>query len=192
MRIINLFLLLITSMICFSSCVGYLSGDNHGKPPVQNEKQASSRIEQIVQAINAQDKEALKELFSASVLENAEDFDKNLDALFAYIEGNVESWEEANGPTVTETANQGAKKKEIKSFFYVITQHEKYFFQLEDCVMDTVTPENVGLSLLVVVTEENHMSIYYPENKILFDYGFENGEIKSIKLPRFGIYLPFA
>jgi len=63
-------------------------------------QKADDRMKQIVEAIKNQNKEDLKKLFSKQALSEANDFDENTDYLFDFIQGEIISWEKADGATV--------------------------------------------------------------------------------------------
>ena len=147
-----------------------------------NEK-ANARLEQVIQIIEEQDKDALRALFSKNALIEAEDFDENADCLFKFIQGKIDSWEKTSGPHVSDSIDRGQKTKNVSSFYFVSTDKNKYFFLLEEITVDIKKPNNVGLYLLLVVKEEDEAKIWDGDNKILFD-GRQD-------IPRFGVYLPF-
>lgn len=57
------------------------------------ETKARGRMEQVIAAVETKDKEALRDLFSEEALANAEGLDEQIDALFDYIQGDIESWD---------------------------------------------------------------------------------------------------
>ncbi|MCR6546226.1 DUF5104 domain-containing protein [Dehalobacterium formicoaceticum] len=145
-------------------------------------KNADFRLEQVIETIKSKDKEAIKALFSNKALDEAENFDENADYLFSFIQGDIDSWEELGGPTVFDSNDNGHKKKEVSSYYYVNTDKERYFFLLDDCTVDTDQPDNVGLYLLLVVKAEDREKIYDGDQKIIYD-GYK-------RLTHAGIYIP--
>ncbi|WBW98150.1 DUF5104 domain-containing protein [Oceanirhabdus sp. W0125-5] len=174
--------ILILSMLFLSSCsvgcsrTGRLFKDN-------DDKKAEARLKEVIEALENQDKDALKVVFSEKALDEADDFDDSMDNLFDFFQGEVDSWKKSSGPTVFESNNNGHKIKEVSSYYYVNTDKKKYFFLLEDYPVDTEHPNNVGLYMLLVVKAEDRKKIYDGEQKILFD--------GRKRIPRVGIYIPF-
>ena len=168
-------------MLFLSSCsmggsrVGRLNRDN-------DEKKAAAKLEQVIEAIKNKDKASLKSLFSQKALSEAVDFDDNIDGLFDFIQGEVDSWKKLSGPSVFEENNYGHVKKEVNSYYYVNTDKQKYFFLLKDYPVYTDHPDNVGLYLFLVVKAEDREKIYDGDEKILYD--------GDKKLSPAGIYLP--
>ena len=88
---IKLVLFILVNSLMLSSCIG------GRKISIGEGKRADTQVEKIISAIKNQDKEALKLLFSKKALEEAEDFDEEVDILFDYIQGDIESWEKEGG-----------------------------------------------------------------------------------------------
>ena len=174
--------ILILSILLLSSCsLGGLRTAMLNNS--DDEENARARLEAVIEALESQDKEALKEMFSEQALSDAEDFDDNLDKIFVFFQGEVDSWEKPSGPTVFESNDYGHVTKLVNSYYYVTTDKQKYFFLLREYPVDTDHPDNVGLYLLLVVKAEDEEKIWDGEQKILFD--------DREKIPRAGIYLPF-
>jgi len=179
-KLVLILVLLLIATICFL-CSCSLGG--RGMIFNDDNKKANDRLEQIIAIINDKDKEMLKELFSSKALNDADDFEENLDKLFGFIQGEINSWEKPSGPTVFESNNYGHRTKQVNSYYYVMTEKQKIFFLIRDFPVDTDNPDNVGLYLLLAVRAENEEKIYDADQKVLYD-----GEEK---LSRAGIYIPF-
>jgi hypothetical protein len=147
-----------------------------------DEKKADTRLEQVLEAIKNNDKAALKAMFSKQALSQEVDFDGSMNDLFNFFQGKVDSWKKSDGPTVFESNNHGHSTKEVKSYYYVITNKQKYFFLLRDYPNDTDNPDNVGLYMLLVVKAEDEEKIYDENQKILYD--------GNKKLSHAGVYIP--
>ena len=144
---------------------------------------ADAFLEKVVESIKDKDKDVLKALFSENALNQADDFDGNADYLFEFIQGEITSWKKSSGPTVFDSVNKGHTTKEISSYYYVSTDKQEYFFLMEEIPIDTKQPDNVGLSLLLVVKADDRLKVYDIDQKI-----FSVGEQEIL---RFGVYLPF-
>lgn len=172
-------LILIFSMLFLSACSG------GGLSPIMfynEDKKADARFEQVLEAIKTEDKDAFKAMFSKQAIDESENFDDNMDALFGFLKGTVESWEESSGPTVENYSYQGHKYKKVDSYYYVTTNQQKYYFLLLDWPVDTDHPDNVGLYMLLVVKAEDRLKVYDRDQKIIYDGDKE--------LSHAGIYLP--
>lgn len=139
-----------------------------------DDKKADARLEQVLNAIKNQDKDALKELFSKKAMSEAEDFDEGAEYLFELFQGKVESWDGDGGPTVYESIEYGKITKEMISAYDVVTDKQAYIFCLIDYPQDTQNPDNAGLYALRVVKAEDEKT--------------QLSGWQSMKVP--GIYVP--
>lgn len=173
--------ILILSMLFLSSCsLGGSRTEMLNKD--SDDKKADARLEQVIEAIKSQDKDALKAIFSKQALNEADDFDGRVEYLFGFIQGKIDSWKKSDGPTVYDSNDYGHEKKEVSSYYYVNTDKQKYFFLLRDYPVDTDHPNNVGLYMLLVVKAEDEEKIYDGDQKILYD--------GNKKLSHAGIFIP--
>jgi len=182
MRKIFISSILILSMLLLGSCsLGGSRTDMLNNS--SDEEKAKARLEAVIEALENQDKEGLKAMFSEQALSDADDFEGNLDNIFVFYQGKVISWEKSSGPTVFESNDHGHVTTQVSSYYYVTTDKQKYFFLLREYPVDTDHPENVGLYLLLVVKAEDEEKIYDGEQKIMFD--------GKTRILRAGIYIPF-
>ena len=174
-------LIIINSVVLLSACTSgwsraaMLSLDD-------TKKEMTIQFEEIVEALNNEDKEALKIKFSEQTIKEEEDFDENIESLYNFIQGDIVSWEKIVGAGTSESIDRGEKVKDVNSYFYVNTDDEKYYFLLDTRLIDTANPDKVGISLLLVVRAVDREKIYDDSQKILFDGDEE--------LQRTGIYIP--
>jgi len=155
-----------------------------------DEKNAATQIEQIISSIKNKDRETLKSLFSEKAINDTKDFDDNIDYLFSFIKGKIDSWNKSSGPTVFDSNDYGHVIKEVNSYFYITTDEQKYFFLLRDYPVDTDHSDNVGLYMVLVVRAEDENKIWDENNKIIYDRIIEDGKEKIVKLTHAGIYIP--
>lgn len=133
----------------FSSCYKIERSSTSGKNNMQEEQKADERILQIVSAIKADDESALKSLFSRKAIDEADDFDGELDSLFDFIQGDISSWERSDWSS-DETVRNGGTSLMLRSDYKVVTDVEEYSFFLIDYTVDTIDPNNEGVYMLEV------------------------------------------
>ena len=172
-------LLLFCAVCMLSSCIRGSRTDIHG---YNVERNMNVFIEIIVKAINEDDKGAIQLLFSKNILDEVDNLDENIEIMFAFIQGTIESWEKLTGSGISDLRSEGHRKRTNNAYYYVNTAEHQYFFLLHNCSIDSLSPDNVGLQLLLVVRAEDENEIYNGDNKILFD--------GTIRIPRVGVYLP--
>jgi hypothetical protein len=115
-----------------------------------DDKKSAARLEQVIAAIENKNKEALQAMFSQQALEEAGDFNAGMDYLFDFFKGKNVSWK-SNGLIVDESSDYGHKTKEVKSFYHVDTDQQKYLFFLLEYTADTDQQDHVGLYTLRVI-----------------------------------------
>lgn len=87
-RKLTLILLALSVLLLLSSC-----GRIGRVMTVTEDAKADARTEQIISALKEKDVDALKSLFSKKALDEADDFEKDAEYLFEFVEGSIETWE---------------------------------------------------------------------------------------------------
>lgn len=146
----KLYILLFASAFILTSC----SNGGGRILIISEEKKADARIEQILDAIKNEDREGLKSLFSKQALDEAKDFDSEIDYLFDFVQGDVDSWERDKWSS-DESIDKGKNSEMIRSWYTVNTHKEKYMFFIIDFTEDTINPNNAGLYTLRVIKAED-------------------------------------
>lgn len=178
--IISIILILGTLLLCSCSVLG---SRTEMLNIANDEGKANAKFEQVFNALKNKDKDALKSLFSKKAVNDSSNFDGELNHLFKFIQGEITSWEDSgSGPTVFESNNHGGETKEVSSYYYFITNKQKYFITLRDYPVDTDNSDNVGLYMILFVKVEDKEKIYDGKNKIIYD--------GKKKLSHPGIYIP--
>ena len=106
-------------------------------------------MEQIISAIKDNDKDALKALFSKKALDEDSSFDNELDNLFEFIQGNVDTWTR-DGLAGDGDIEYGKKSMMIRFPINVSTDKNNYEFYVIDYYTDTINPDNQGVYMLEV------------------------------------------
>jgi len=123
------------------------------------DKVAEKRMKQVVQAIENQDRNALKAMFSKQALDEADDFEESMDYLFELFQGQGKmKIINFDLGVVSESIEYGKRAKEVKSACDVITDDQGYVFFLIDYPVNTLEPDNVGLYTLRITDSEEDLS----------------------------------
>jgi hypothetical protein len=134
-------------------------------------------LTQFLDALENEDRETMKSLFSDQALSEAEDINEGFDYLIDLFNGEtvINLEKDSSGEDVK--FNDGLVIREVKSYFYFQTDKERYFCFVLEYTKDTNHPENVGIYALRIVKEEDkeeHIGywtdmkipgIYIPEGK---------------------------
>lgn len=105
----------------------------------------------IIDALDKQDAEALKGLFSEYALENAEDLDEKIEELMEFYSGSDEAIEGGM------RSSEGGKYYEdwiLNSVYTLKKNGQEYELRIVTIPMDKKEPDKVGLYLIEVMTEE--------------------------------------
>jgi len=140
-----------------------------------DERAATKCYEQVVKALEKQDKEAIKGMFSEQALEEAKDFDETLDRLFEIFDGKFEPYNFEFGP-VDEKVRYGKREKEIKVYLDIDFGDITYSIFLVDYPVNTLYADNVGLYTLRVGLAEKEHELSWQERKIPGIYIAESEE----------------
>jgi len=147
-------LLVVFGTILLSSC-SLISGYTSSRLFSNDQEIANSQMDKVLNAIQNKDKDALKAMFSKNAVDKAENFDKNIDELFEFYQGNVISYDDRSALGSGETMNYGERQKRLDSTYDVETTEGKYRFAIEDYIIDTANPENVGIYSLYIIKAED-------------------------------------
>lgn len=165
--------LLLASMLLLCACK-----DGFGRVKVDDSaKKADARMEQLIEAIKREDKDALKAMFSKQALSEADDFDGNLNTLFNYIQGEIQSWKSTGAYSFPEEKNADGNsnhKKEAQSTYVFTTSKQEYHVAIYEYTIDTANPDNVGLySLCIISAKDNKDSefVYWGNRKAGINIG---------------------
>lgn len=122
---------------------------------------AETRLNQILDAVQSQNSNNLKQIFSKSVIDNVPDLDEKIVALFDFFQGELVSYDGA-GPGVFEEKDVGYHKKEMQSSYNVETSEQKYRIAIDEYIIDSENPDNVGVySLSIAKAEDTNQEFAY-------------------------------
>jgi len=144
-KILTVWLFVFIGLVSFSSC----DDNSKGGIFMSDRKLADARMEQMISAIKEKDGEALKALFSKKALEEACDFETDVDYLFEFLQGEIESWER-DGASTDESIRSGKRSLMIRFAFDIKTDKNLYECYLIDYSTDSINPDNEGVYMLEV------------------------------------------
>ena len=148
-KTIIILLLLLVGLLLLNSC-----DEDNGGTAMNDEQRADARMEQLISAINEKDKEALKSLFSKKALNEASNFENDVDDLFGLFQVDIVTWER-DGITGSESIEHKKKSSMLRFAINVNTDNEVYRFFVIDYNTDTINPDNEGVYMLEVRLEDS-------------------------------------
>ena len=151
-------------VLFFTSCS--MGGtDVFKKAFVSDAQIADQTLEQVMSAIQKEDKEALKNLFSKKCVADTEDFDAKVTALMDYYKGEMTSYNNWGALNTNEGMNEdgtGRSWKNLQATYDVDTDKTGYRVAFQTCVKDTADADNIGIySFYVIKAEDMDMQIAY-------------------------------
>lgn len=111
-----------------------------------SEKEIYNRVvDAFLAAVDARDKEAIKELFAPSVLAEDEDIDESIDQLFAFYSGPTDSWERDKGLAGRYTNHYGDRRSEVETWFPVFSGETAYYCYLTLVYENDENKDEIGI-----------------------------------------------
>ena len=152
MQKIILIIIVLLSMI-FNSCS--LAGPHMTERLFDTDNDvANAHMDKILEALENGDKESIKAMFSENAIAVADDFDKSVDELFEYYEGEYTSYED--GGMSTENAYSDGEEQQIFDLSYdVTTSVREYRFSVLEYITDDADPDNEGIWSLYIIKMED-------------------------------------
>ena len=115
-----------------------------------DKKIADTRFQEITEALENKDKEALKKLFSPNALKEAKEIDGSIDYIMNFYKEKLKSMKGTQSGSGSN--DHGKKTSELNGFYRVTTDNDKYIIFFVDNIKDT---ENVGLYMLQIIKESD-------------------------------------
>lgn len=154
MKRLRVYIMLMLCLLLATSCS--IGGDRTRMLNESNEKEESQdTLELILDSIATKDSESLKSIFSSQALKEVDYFDRDIEYLFEFFQGEVNRWEIRTGPQVSETNDHGKKTKEMKTWYEVETDTNNYIVFILEYTGDTEHSENLGVYALRIVNKED-------------------------------------
>lgn len=126
---------------------------------------ANDYFEKIIIAIQNQDADVLKSLFSKKSIVGSSNFEKSMNMLFEFYKGEMISyndWGALNASSGKNDDGTGRNWKTLKSTYDVKTSEDTYRFAIETSLVDSADADNIGvLSMYVIRAEDSDMEFAY-------------------------------
>ncbi len=118
-------------------------------------KIANNQMNALLETLKNKDKAALKIMFAENAISKAESFEKSMNELFDYFQGDFLSYDDWNGPGVEASKDEDIIIKEMYATYDVKTDRNEYRFAIRDVTIDTSDPQNVGIWSLYIIKMED-------------------------------------
>ncbi len=155
-----------------------LSGCNKIKECFMNEYDKTDReCKWILSALEKEDREALKDLFTQQTVKSTEDLEEGLDYLQKLYKGPYSEVSQISHTSETKYI-KGKHSREIDALFRIKTEEETYILYMNYWQTNTINPEMEGIYALGMVKEKDkessvgyidaNMGIYYPGRTVKY------------------------
>ena len=114
-------------------------------------------MKQVFEAVKDKNSNVLKTMFSKQALSD-DALDRNLDALFNYIQGDIQSWESTGTYGSVDERNvdgTGNRKKQVDSTYILKTDKSEYRIAIYEVTIDTSNSDNVGIYSFCIISSED-------------------------------------
>lgn len=153
--------LLILSGVCIGLCgcnfrigrFAFLEDDN---------AKAKKHIDEIVNALDVQDANKLKALFSKNVQNDVKSLDEDIATVFGYYRGKMQSIDYSSA-NATEDLAQGTKRKTISCGAEIHTDEDDYTILMDYVIKNTKDRADEGLLYINIVRAGEEDEYAYPE-----------------------------
>lgn len=152
MKMLRFVVLALVSAVALSSCafIPFRLGGNENQ-------QGDARMEQIADAVNSQDADALKALFSSRALEQATDLDQRLNYFLSFFPNGGLTWERDVVGSSAKVDSHGNETELLEAHYKVSADGNEYWVLFKDfTVNESIDPQNVGLYGLGVAPWSEH------------------------------------
>lgn len=134
------------------------------------ESETEQMIQNILDAVEAQDRDALKALFSENAKKNT-DLDAGIDYLFDYVQGEDilytgETWEEMPAGHTSTNKSEGKRRAKVERYTRFMVDEEPYIIFIIFSPIDEFTPDDVGLNALRITRDAYMIENYYEKHLV--------------------------
>ena len=155
-KIIKIGLLLGIIMTLLTSC-----SSNFNKLYIADDSDmAQETINQVIEAISNDDATALRNLFAKNICNEVSDIDKAVLELLEFIQGDIISYNSTTGVHVSKKSDHGKIVKSVVSYFIIETNEDKYHIAINECVVDTIDKNNVGIYSFNIISDDDWTEDY--------------------------------
>ena len=116
---------------------------------------ANDKFSELIDAIQTQDINTLKSLFSKNALKEVENIEESIQKLFDYFEGEMVSYNDWAGPGVKAEMEYGDYQEVYDATYDFETAQDKYRLWMEIITVDTTDADNVGIRSLYIIRFED-------------------------------------
>lgn len=138
------------------------------------EEVVNEYMNNLIDALEADDKEAVKALFSQTVISEHKTFDSELDDLMLYFEGEAEPYNDDLVVHTHKERHKDGSKYELSDGGTIKTTKHTYSISFSITVEDSEDSDNIGFSYFDIIKVENELG---KENST---YNYDEGVVRCV------------
>ena len=116
---------------------------------------ANEKLDKVLQALENNDPEALKKLFSVNAINSSDSFESDLQLLIDYFDGKTIFYNNQCALNVSRTREDDFEKKAISSTYDVETDKQIYRIAIQDVITNTLDQNDVGINSLYIIIKSD-------------------------------------
>lgn len=141
-------LLIIVLNICACGRMGNVSFMNVGA-----DKIADATLEEFIEAVEADDREAIKGMFAEDALTQIDDIDSEIDAFIQFYHGTAQNWDNTSISAEVSSSGKEEYYQRISCKYKIETTEESYQIRFTKNV-SAPTQEQEGMYKVGIITQE--------------------------------------
>lgn len=139
-------------IVSMTGCTYKNRGEYLGKHAQEEDELSDAMMQSIVDALETQDAEALKELFSPYALEHAENLDEKIEELIEFFPGYKDGFQ---GKCISKRrTNHGDVRLILLGTYKGIKDNQDYQVRFVTYPQNDEEPDKIGLYLVEMITED--------------------------------------
>lgn len=120
-----------------------------------NEEITNEYFEKLINAIESQNENELRNLFSKTVVDESENFSESASALFDFYRGEMKTYKCWASNANSRKKRTGEKTSALISSYDVETTEGAFCFAFNTVEIDNTNSDNLGISSLYIIDYEN-------------------------------------
>lgn len=120
---------------------------------------ANAYIDNFCNGIKERDEKAIKKEFSDNACMDADDIDAHIKELFAFVKGELLSWEWDEDPVVENYVDEGKRYKQEMFWIRLKTSEEVYSIFFSCYPIEEINHKNKGIYAILVLEERDENTL---------------------------------
>ena len=160
---------MVVVMLILSGCA--LNEKNYQKRFSDSKHWVEATFAEMVNAIKSENRGAFADKFSISARSEGDAFEEKVDELYAFIQGDVESYNILPGRSHIKNKDGGNIVREVSASFCLVTTENTYYIAIKECIIDSWNADNEGIQSLYIVNAKDWQTEYIYHGDGMWTHG---------------------